>query len=157
MLFSRNQAVLPELNFFARREDFSGADPLVCSRPPGRLARRFEMPPQPDQGVGRRRGRLPYKHPTTFELRLRCFVGQAFSLQVGQKTAYWRARLRILQCVTERLTRTGVRGKPSTNGKRFRGARVSKRSLTVAPRSAETVFERVEKCLGGARVSKRLC
>ena len=56
------------------------------------------------------------------------------------KTAYLRARLCMLQSVTERLTRTRVRGKPSTNGKRFRGARVSKRSLTVAPRSAENRF-----------------
>jgi len=54
---------------------------------------------------------------------------------------------------TERLTRTGVRGKPSTNGKRFRGARVSKRSLTRSCLGVQkTVFERVEKLLGsGAR------
>jgi len=82
--------------------------------------------------------------PATF---IRTFVRPALMtntlesrLQVGQKTAYWRARLGILKCVTERLTRTGVRGKPSTNGKRFRGARVSKRFLTVAPRSAANRF-----------------
>ena len=67
---------LLQLKFFALCNDSSGADPLVCARPPGRAAEAFATADEADQGVGGRRGRPPHKCRNAFGLRVRRVVGQ---------------------------------------------------------------------------------